>query len=79
VREIENINITLLRFAEKFIKFVDISDRNVDGDAQKMLKTLRDDKLPAKMPDSNIARFKVEWGGKEGIDIKIHKVIYFKN
>ncbi|XP_060597437.1 NACHT and WD repeat domain-containing protein 2-like [Ruditapes philippinarum] len=73
VREIENINITLLRFAEKFIKFVDISDRNVDGDAQKMLKTLRDDKLPAKMPDSNIVRFKVEWGGKEGIDIKIHK------
>ncbi|WAQ94112.1 NWD2-like protein, partial [Mya arenaria] len=49
------------------------SSRNVDGEAQKLLKTLRDDKLPAKMPDSNIVKFKVEWGGKEGIDMETHK------
>ena len=48
--------------------------RSVDGEAQKLLKTLRDEKLPAKMPESNIVRFKVEWGGKEGIDMETHKV-----
>ena len=46
----------------------------MDGEAQKLLKTLRDEKLPAKMPESNIVRFKVEWGGKEGIDMETHKV-----
>ena len=71
IREIENINITLLRFASKF---VDFASRNVDGEAQKLLKTLRDDKLPAKMPDSNLVKFKVEWGGKEGIDMETHRV-----
>ena len=70
IREIENINITLLRFAAKFIDF---AARNVDGEAQKLLKTLRDDKLPAKMPKCNLVRFQVEWGGKEGIDMETHK------
>ena len=70
IREIENINVTLLRFAAKFIDF---AARNVDGEAQKLLKILRDDKLPAKMPKSNLVRFQVEWGGKEGIDMETHR------
>ena len=70
IREIENINVTLLRFAAKFIDF---AARNVDGEAQKLLKTLRDDKLPAKMTKNNLVRFKVEWGGKEGIDMETHR------
>ena len=71
IREIENINITLLRFASKF---VDFAARTVDGEAQKLLKVLRDEKLPAKMPETNLAKFKVEWGGQEGIDVDTHKV-----
>jgi len=70
VREICNINTTLLRFASKF---VDFAARNVDGEAQKLLQTLRDEKLPKKIPDSNVARFAVEWSGKEGIDRETHK------
>ena len=70
VREISNINITLLRFASKFIDF---AARNVDGEAQKLLKTLRDEKLPKKIPESNLVRFVVEWSGKEGIDAETHK------
>lgn len=69
IREISNINVGLLRFAAKFIDF---AARNVDGEAQKLLKTLRDEKLPKKLPDSNIARFTVEWSGKEGIDMESH-------
>lgn len=70
VREISNINLTLLRFASKFIDF---AARNVDGEAQKFLKTLRDEKLPKRIADTNLARFVVEWGGKEGIDPETHK------
>ncbi|KAL5006956.1 hypothetical protein ScPMuIL_015762 [Solemya velum] len=65
IRDINNINTTphVLRFASKF---VDFAARNVDGEAQKLLKALRDDKLPRKMPDANLVRFEVEWSGKEG-------------
>ncbi|KAL3831256.1 hypothetical protein ACJMK2_023030 [Sinanodonta woodiana] len=70
IREIENININLLKFAAKF---VDFAARNVDGEAQKLLKTLRDEKLPSKMFPENLVRFSVEWSGKEGIDKDTHK------
>lgn len=69
IREISNINVGLLRFAAKFIDF---AARNVDGEAQKLLKTLRDEKLAKKMPESNVARFTVDWSGKEGIDMESH-------
>ena len=69
IREISNINVGLLRFAAKFIDF---AARNVDGEAQKLLKTLRDEKLPKRLPESNTARFTVDWSGKEGIDMESH-------
>ena len=47
---------------------------SVDNEAQKLLKILRDEKLPKKMPTSNTARFTVDWSGKEGIDEVLHKV-----
>ncbi|CAG5115605.1 unnamed protein product [Candidula unifasciata] len=70
IREINNMNTTLMRVASKF---VDFAARNVDGEAQKLLRVLRDEKLPRKMPESNIARFTVEWCGREGIDEETHK------
>lgn len=69
IREISNINTTLLRFAGKF---VDFASRNVDGEAQKLLKALRDDKIPKKLSSTNLTRFCVEWSGKEGIDPETH-------
>ncbi|XP_070184794.1 NACHT domain- and WD repeat-containing protein 1-like, partial [Littorina saxatilis] len=65
IREITNINITLLRMA---CKFVDVAANTVDNDAQRLLNTLRDEKLPKALVPANIARFSVEWTGKEGID-----------
>ena len=41
-----------------------------------MPQTLRDDKLPKKLAASNIARFSVEWTGKEGIDEESHKAYF---
>ncbi|XP_071108697.1 NACHT and WD repeat domain-containing protein 2-like [Haliotis cracherodii] len=70
VRDISNINTTLLRIAGKF---VDFASRNVDGEAQKFLKILRDEKIPKVLSASNIARFVVEWSGKDGIDSETHK------
>lgn len=70
IREISNINITLLRFASKF---VDFAARNVDGEAQKYLSLLRDEKLPKRLPEANTSRFTIEWSGKEGIDKDTHK------
>lgn len=69
VREISNINPTMYRFA---YKFVDFAARNIDGEAQKLLQVLRDEKLTKKMPPGNLVRFKVEWG-REGIDKDTHK------
>ncbi|ESO82088.1 hypothetical protein LOTGIDRAFT_135306 [Lottia gigantea] len=69
IRDISNINVTLLRLAGKF---VDLAARNLDGEAQKFLKSLRDDKIPRKLPASNVARFTVEWCGKDGIDPESH-------
>lgn len=74
VREITNINV-LFRFAAKFIDF---AARNVDGEAQKFLKTLRDEKLPTKCPPSNLMKYTVDWNGKEGIDPETHAE-YLKN
>ncbi|KAJ8313494.1 hypothetical protein KUTeg_008055 [Tegillarca granosa] len=69
IREISNINTTLMKFAAKFIDF---AARNVDGDAQKYLKILRDEKLPKRLPDSNVTRFVVDWSGKEGLERETH-------
>ena len=70
IRDIENINLTALRFCRNFI---DMSGRDVDQEAVKLLSILRDDILPTKLPEYNFARFKVEWSGKEGIDLDSHK------
>ena len=70
IREIENINLTALRFCRNFI---DMAGRDVDQKAVELLSILRDEILPTKLPEYNIARFKVEWSGKEGIDQESHK------
>ncbi|XP_076470740.1 NACHT and WD repeat domain-containing protein 2-like [Babylonia areolata] len=73
VRDIANINITLLRMA---CKFVDVAANSVDNDAQKLLKTLRDERLPHALTSSNVSRFSVEWSGKEGIDEESHRAYF---
>ncbi|XP_012943969.1 NACHT and WD repeat domain-containing protein 2 [Aplysia californica] len=75
IREISNMNTTLLRIASKF---VDFAARSVDGEAQTLLKKLRDEKLPAKLPASSTARFTVDWSGKDGIDEELHKDYFEK-
>ena len=42
--------------------------RNVDTEAQELLGKLRDMRLCAKLPESNITRFSIPWIGKEGLD-----------
>ncbi len=69
VRMINNMNLALIRFARNFI---DMAARDVDHEAQKLLGTLRDDKLVSKLPPENFIRFDVEWTGKEGIDKDSH-------
>ncbi|KAL8578635.1 hypothetical protein ACOMHN_007093 [Nucella lapillus] len=73
IRDISNINITLLRMA---CKFVDVAANNVDNDAQKLLKTLRDERLPHALASSNISRFSVEWSGKEGMEEESHRAYF---
>ncbi|CAL1545368.1 unnamed protein product [Lymnaea stagnalis] len=75
IREISNMNTTLLRIASKF---VDFAARSVDNEAQKLLKVLRDERLPKKIPPTNVARFTVDWSGKEGIDEETHKDYFEK-
>lgn len=53
LRIIEDININVLRSAKLFL---DIAGRNVDTEAQELLGKLRDEKITAVLPESNIAR-----------------------
>lgn len=53
LRNIDGLNVSVLRTA-KF--FIDIAGRDVDEDAQQLLKNLRDEKIPAAMTEKNIAR-----------------------
>ena len=69
IRNITSMNTQALRFARNFI---DMTGRNIDLEAQKLLATLRDEKLPKKLVEENISRFDVEWSGKEGIDRETH-------
>ncbi|KAL8615116.1 hypothetical protein ACOMHN_054485 [Nucella lapillus] len=73
IRDISNINLTLLHMA---CKFVDVAANTVDNDAQNLLKKLRDEKLPKKIPASNVTRFSVEWTGKDGIDEESHRAYF---
>jgi len=53
VRNIIDMNTSAVRFAKLFI---DIAGRGVDTEAQTLLNDLRDKKIPAACPESNIAR-----------------------
>ncbi|XP_064648000.1 NACHT and WD repeat domain-containing protein 2-like [Lineus longissimus] len=70
VRYISNVNVTALKFASRFMDF---SGRNLDDEASKFLKSLRDERLPKKLPESNCVKFDVEWSGREGIEPGTHQ------
>ncbi|XP_076319840.1 NACHT and WD repeat domain-containing protein 2 isoform X1 [Tachypleus tridentatus] len=70
VRQINNINMANLRVASQFI---DISNRTVDAEAQKLLSNLRDERLPAKIEHPNYIKYTVEWSGKDGLNPEAHK------
>ncbi|XP_037797036.1 NACHT and WD repeat domain-containing protein 2-like [Penaeus monodon] len=69
VRYINNINLQNLRRAANFI---DIVNRQIDGEAMKLLSDLRDVRLPARIEASNYHRYTVEWIGREGLAKETH-------
>ncbi|XP_068248399.1 NACHT and WD repeat domain-containing protein 2 [Palaemon carinicauda] len=69
VRYINNINLQNLRRASNFI---DIVNRQIDGEAMKLLSDLRDVRLPARIEATNYHRYTVEWIGREGLDKATH-------
>ena len=54
VRHIDDMSEHL--HASKAWRFIDKSDDDVDGDAQKMLMELRDAAVPKKLPQNNILK-----------------------
>ncbi|KAK8403257.1 hypothetical protein O3P69_000406 [Scylla paramamosain] len=69
VRYINNINLQNLRRAANFI---DIVNRQIDGEAMKLLSDLRDVRLPARIESTNYHRYTVEWIGREGLAKETH-------
>ena len=53
IRNIEGINVSVLRVSKLF---VDIAGRSLDNEAQSLLDKLRDTKIPAALCEENIAR-----------------------
>lgn len=70
IRRINNLNMNMIKYARNFI---DMIGKDKDTEAQKLLSTLRDVKLPQKLIKENIADFSVEWSGKEGIEKETHQ------
>ncbi|XP_074658721.1 NACHT and WD repeat domain-containing protein 2-like [Tubulanus polymorphus] len=68
IRIIENVNKSAFLYS---CKFMDFSGRKADEEAAKLLAKLRDERLPKKLPESNLARFTVEWS-REGVDNVTH-------
>ncbi|XP_046671615.1 NACHT and WD repeat domain-containing protein 2 [Homalodisca vitripennis] len=70
VRWINNINLQNLKKASLFL---DILNRSLDTEASKLLANLRDERLVAKIEQSNYQRYTVEWIGREGLDTETHE------
>nr|XP_018912430.1 PREDICTED: NACHT and WD repeat domain-containing protein 2 isoform X2 [Bemisia tabaci] len=70
VRYINNINLQNLKKASLFL---DILNRSLDTEAAKLLANLRDERLTAKIEQSNYQRYTVEWIGREGLDTETHE------
>ncbi|CAF1235202.1 unnamed protein product [Adineta steineri] len=68
-RHIDNINIDLLRHS---MKFIDITAKKVDVEAQNMLSDLRDVRVAAALPESSIVRYTVEWSDDDGLNKNVH-------
>uniref|UniRef100_A0A8R1E377 NACHT domain-containing protein n=2 Tax=Caenorhabditis japonica TaxID=281687 RepID=A0A8R1E377_CAEJA len=47
-------------------------NNKVNSEAQKLLSSLRDERVPAKLSIQNIRRSTVEWIGRDGIDVQYH-------
>uniref|UniRef100_A0AC35UEM1 NACHT domain-containing protein n=1 Tax=Rhabditophanes sp. KR3021 TaxID=114890 RepID=A0AC35UEM1_9BILA len=69
VRHITNINVSLTNTASKFI---DLMHSQVNIEAQNLLATLRDERVPVKLSTVNIRKSTVEWFGREGLDNQFH-------
>jgi len=70
IRNIENINVSSVKFARNFI---DMIGRDVDEEAESLLSILRDELLPTRLADSNIVHFTVEWSREVGLDVDTHR------
>lgn len=70
VRILNNINLQNLKKASNY---VDIINRSLDTEAAKLLGDLRDNRLPAKIEESNFQKYTIEWIGKEGLEYETHE------
>lgn len=70
VRHIDHVNTSVVVSA---CNFVDMLSRDVDHEAAALLRRLRDEILPDCLPESNTARFTVDWTGTHGLDQDSHR------
>lgn len=69
VRNIRNMDLTA---ANSIRNFVDMTGQEVDSEAEHLLSVLRDDVLPSRLAETNVARFTVDWSGDQGLDVQTH-------
>ena len=57
--------------------FIDLSyaggKQSVDGEAQKLLSALRDQQVPASLPESRIFKHNLKWKPEAGVDPEFHR------
>jgi len=69
IRHIQHMDLSAVNSVRNF---VDMIGNVVDTEADSLLSILREELLPAKLIDSNIARFIVDWSGDQGLDVGTH-------
>ncbi|XP_064609072.1 NACHT and WD repeat domain-containing protein 2-like [Liolophura sinensis] len=70
MRNIQDISDNLQH--TKSAKFIDMNSTEVDEEATKMLKVLKDEKIPGVLPAENISHYTVSWAGDVGINPEVH-------
>ena len=54
-------------------KFVDLDNqKTIDQSAKNLLDKLKNEKIPSRLPDTNIFKFRVKWCHKTGISMQSH-------
>lgn len=73
-REIEDLDENIDKNVNMAKRFTELDDNNcVDSEIRNLLDKLKNEKIPSKLAETNMFKFKVKWDDKNGISLDTHR------